>query len=166
MLTGAARADALGDVPLREYIRLHVVAEDDSAAAQELKLKVRDACLGTARALLSDCDSADEAWRRINANLDALASAAENRARTQGYTGAVTAQTGWFEFPDRFYGTVFVPAGTYRALRVVLGTGEGHNWWCVLYPTLCLPEGMSADEPIQFHSAVWDWFCDLFGGGR
>ena len=69
-----------------------------------------------------------------------------------------------FEFPDRRYGGVFVPAGDYRALRVVIGAGEGHNWWCVLYPSLCLPEG--AEGEMRFHSAILDWLRGLLGGGR
>ena len=115
-----ARAASLADVPVGEYIRLHVVAEDDGEAAQALKLEVRDACLIAARALLADCGSADEAWARI--------------------------------------------AGDYRAVRVVIGAGEGHNWWCVLYPSLCLPEG--AEGEMRFHSVILNWLRGLLGGGR
>ena len=161
-----ARAGVLESVPVCDYIRLHVVAEDDSAAAQALKLEVRDACLAAARALLSDCDGADEAWRRIGENLPLLSDAAMRRARELGYEGAVAAQTGVFDFPDRHYGGVFVPAGAYRALRVVIGEGEGHNWWCVLYPSLCLPENVEPGAPVVFHSAILDWLRGLLGGGR
>ena len=152
-----ARAASLNDVPVSQYIRLHVVAADDGAAAQALKLKVRDACLEAARALLMDCDDADEAWRRINDNLETLSAAAEARARALGYAGEVRSQTGEFDFPDRRYGALFVPAGRYRALRVVLGSGEGRNWWCVLFPSLCLPQGVEPGAPLRFHSTVWDW---------
>lgn len=148
---------ASGETAVGEYIRLHVVTEDDGAAAQALKLKVRDACLEAARALLMDCDDADEAWRRINDNLETLSAAAEARARALGYAGEVEAQLGVFDFPDRRYGALFVPAGRYRALRVVLGSGEGRNWWCVLFPSLCLPQGVEPGAPIRFHSTVWDW---------
>ena len=81
-----------------------------------------------------------------------------------GYAGEVDAAAGVFEFPDRRYGGVFVPAGDYRALRVVIGAGEGHNWWCVLYPSLCLPEG--AEGEMRFHSVILDWLRGLLGGGR
>ena len=167
LLSGAARAaEGLGDVPVADYIRLHVVAEDNSEAAQSLKLKVRDACLEAARALLADCDSAEEAWRLIGENLEPLADAARSRARELGYDGPVEAQPGVFDFPDRHYGGLFVPAGQYRALRVVIGAGEGHNWWCVLYPSLCLPEDVDSGEPVHFHSALLDWLREIFGGGR
>jgi len=162
----AARAVAPEEVPVSDYIRLHVVAEDDSAAAQALKLEVRDACLAEARALLAGCDSPDAAWAILGENLPALERAAADRARALGYEGPVTARTGVFPFPDRHYGGVFVPAGDYRALRVVIGAGEGHNWWCVLYPSLCLPEGVDPDRPIRFHSAILDWLRAVLGVGR
>lgn len=166
LAAGTARAAGLGDVPVSEYIRLHVVAEDDGEAAQALKLEVRDACLAAARALLVGCGDADEAWRRVGENLGALEAAATQRARALGYGGAVCAETGVFEFPDRHYGGVFVPAGQYRALRVVIGAGAGHNWWCVLYPSLCLSEGADTGEGIRFHSALLDWLRGWMGGGR
>ena len=146
-------------------VRLHVVASDDGEAAQALKLKVRDACLGEARGLLADCDSADAAWARINDRLSDLARAASAEARRQGYGGAVTAETGVFPFPERQYGGVRVPAGRYRALRVVIGEGRGENWWCVLYPSLCLPEADPEGEPPRLYSALWNWLKGLFGGG-
>ena len=160
----AGMAAGAEEVPVADYIRLHVVAEDDGDAAQALKLKVRDACLRAARALLADCDSADEAWRRVNDNLEALEAAAADRARALGFEGPVTAETGVFDFPDRHYGGVFVPAGRYRALRVVLGAGQGRNWWCVLYPSLCYPEDVDPARPVRFHSIVLDWLRGLFGG--
>ena len=160
---GAAGSEGSSRVPVSAYIRLHVLAADDGAAAQALKLEVRDAVLAAARALLSDCGGADEAWERIGRNVAALEAAAAARARELGYEGPVRAETGVFDFPDRHYGAVFVPAGPYRALRVVIGAGEGHNWWCVLYPSLCVPEG---ETPTAFHSALLDWLQSWLGGGR
>ena len=157
-----ARAEGLSDVPVSAYIRLHVVAADDSAAAQALKLEVRDATLAAARTLLEDCDDADTAWARIGENVDALESAAAARARALGYQGPVAAETGVFDFPDRHYGAVFVPAGRYRALRVVIGEGEGHNWWCVLYPSLCVPE---SEGPVICDWTLLGWVMRLLGGG-
>ena len=164
--TGAARGEAPGEVPVSQYIRLHVVAADDGAAAQALKLQVRDAVLAAARPLLADCGDADEAWRRIGEHVDALEDVAARRARALGYDGPVAAGTGVFDFPDRHYGGVFVPAGRYRALRVVIGGGKGHNWWCVLYPSLCLPEDVDPGAPIRFHSVLLDWLRGLLGGGH
>ena len=166
MLLGtAARAAGAADVPAADYIRLHVVAEDDGEAAQTLKLKVRDAVLDAARPLLAGCPDADAAWERVCDNGLALRLAAQDRARDEGFAGPVNAETGVFEFPDRDYGGVRVPAGEYRALRVVIGAGKGHNWWCVLYPTLCLQGDAAPGEPVAFHSVIWDWLRRLFGGG-
>ena len=145
-----------------DCVRLHVIASDDTAAAQALKLKVRDAVLASARELLKDADSADAAWHLVGEGMDILEHAALQCARVEGYAGPVRCEIGVFPFPDRNYGDVFVPAGNYRALRVILGEGEGHNWWCVLYPSLCDPETMEG-KPV-FYSAIWEWLKGLFGG--
>ena len=142
-----------------------MVAADDSASAQALKLKVRDACLAAARPLLAGCADAGDAWARVNARLGELARAASAAARREGFPGAVTVETGVYAFPERQYGDALVPAGRYRALRVVIGEGQGRNWWCVLYPSLCLPEAYADGQPVRFHSALWDWLRRLFGGG-
>ncbi len=154
------------DVPVSDYIRLHVLAEDDGEAAQALKLEVRDACLTATRALLADCATPDEAWATLNDNLALVTLAARLRALACGYGGDLTAETGVFDFPDRRYGAIDVPAGQYRALRVVIGAGEGRNWWCVLYPSLCLEGDSAPGEPVRFHSTILNWLRDLLGGGR
>ena len=141
-----------------ELIRLHVVASDDGEAAQALKLEVRDAVLDEAREILRGCADADEAFDRLTESLGELERAAAGRAREAGYFGAVRAETGTFDFPEREYAGVVVPAGEYRALRVVLGAGEGKNWWCVLFPTLC-----AAGDG---ESILGRWFAGLLGGGR
>ncbi len=163
-MTARAAGEGLAGVPVADYVRLHVIANDDGEAAQALKLKVRDGVLAEARALLADCADADAAWAIVNDNLDALASAAREAAAAEGYGGSVTAETGRFDFPDRRYGDVLVAAGRYRALRVVIGAGEGRNWWCVLYPTMCLTEDCAPGEPVVFHSVLLDWLRGLFGG--
>ena len=68
-------------------------------------------------------------------------------------------------FPTRVYGGAVVPAGNYRALRVIIGEGKGHNWWCVLYPSLCYPEAWVEGDG-ALYSSVWRWFQSLFGGDR
>ena len=94
-------------MPVSQYIRLHVVAADDGAAAQALKLEVRDAVLAAVRPLVADCGDADEAWQRIGENVDALEAVVAQKARALGYDGPVAAGTGVFEFPDRQYGALF-----------------------------------------------------------
>ena len=150
-----------------DYVRLHVIAADDTAAAQALKLVVRDAVLDRARELLKDAADAESAWRTVLKNVSTLERAARDRALAWGYDGPVRCDAGIFPFPERVYGEVRVPAGDYRALRVVIGSGEGHNWWCVLYPSLCVPSEMSSEVPADgpvFYSAIWNWLRHIFGG--
>ena len=143
---------------LPEMVRLHVVAEDDSPQAQALKLELRDVCLRCAEACLWDAEDADEAYRRLENHLSDFEAACTARARELGYAGEIRAETGTFDFPDRIYGSVKVPAGEYRALRVTIGAGEGHNWWCVLYPSLCvLDEADAASADAPSYSRVWNW---------
>ena len=161
LLLGAAARPARAE-PDRGFVRLHVVAASNSTADQAAKLRVRDACLRRAREVLADCPDADAAWRTLRADREGFARAA--RAAAPGTL--VRVQTGVFPFPDRVYGNVLVPAGEYRALRVVLGPGAGHNWWCMLYPSLCvLDENVYAsgeDVEIEFYSAVWEWLQQIF----
>ena len=139
-------------------IRLHVIADSDLPEDQAVKLEIRDAVLIRAGELLSGCESADSAWEVLSFSLPDLLDAAAVRARRLGCDDRISVQLGVFDFPDRTYGDVVVPAGEYRALRVIIGAGEGKNWWCVLYPGLCLP----ADG--GYHSALLDWLRDWFGG--
>ena len=152
MLLLPVRASAQPD-----YIRLHVVAASDSLSDQAIKLAVRDGVRKCAAALLADCADPDSAYEVICAGRDELLAAAQEAARAAGYTGSVSAETGVFSFPDRTYGDELVPAGDYRALRIVLGEGEGRNWWCVIYPSLCLPEDADTDLPVEFYSSVCRW---------
>ena len=155
ILTGAtAKAESPSQPePLSPLIRLHVIAENDTPQAQRLKLRVRDAVLEYAKLALKDCTTEEEAWQRINS----LKPEFETVARTAAGQ-KTTAQTGVFPFPDRTYAGTTVPAGRYRALRIIIGPGEGRNWWCVLYPSLCLPsEG-------GYYSLFGRWLDKLFGG--
>lgn len=150
----SARAESPSQTePLSPLIRLHVIAENDSRPAQRLKLRVRDAVLQYANLALQDCASEAEAWQRVQ-SLQAEFEAVARTAAGQ----EVTALTGVFPFPDRTYAGTTVPAGQYRALRIIIGPGEGRNWWCVLYPSLCLPsEG-------GYYSLLGRWLEKLLGG--
>lgn len=64
-------------------------------------------------------------------------------------------------FPDRVYARELVPAGDYRAIRITIGKGEGRNWWCMVYPSMCLPEDADVDAPVEFYSSVCRWFMRL-----
>ena len=113
-------------------IRLHVVANSDSDRDQEEKLKVRDAVLQKVAALTADCRSAEAARAALAAHLDELREAAQSRTRN-----TVSVQLGEEDFATRYYDTFTLPAGVYSSLRVNIGAAQGHNWWCVVFPSLC-----------------------------
>lgn len=146
------------------WVRLHVVADGNSAYQQALKLQVRNACLECAAVCLADAEDADSAYILLEESLPIFENAALCRAREAGYTGSVRAEVGIFSFPERIYGNIVVPEGQYRALRVVIGGGEGHNWWCVLYPSLCfLDESVQTDEELPPSEGL---FYELFAKWR
>lgn len=120
-----------------KVLRLHVLANSDSEADQALKLKVRDSVLETASAILADCPDRETAERRLSAALPEIEDAARARIAAEGGKQMVTAELRPTVFPTREYEDFTLPAGEYLALRVVLGEGEGRNWWCVVFPPLC-----------------------------
>lgn len=115
-------------------VRLHVIAASDDATEQAIKLDVRDAVLSYLEPKLDSAADIAGAEALIEANLDGIAAAAESAA--QGREVNVT--LGEEYYPTREYDTFSLPAGRYQSLRVTLGEGAGHNWWCVVFPPLCL----------------------------
>jgi len=121
-----------------DVLRLHVIAESDSDEDQALKLKVRDAVLECVSAEVENCGSFLEAYAAVEAMTDAIAASAEQCVSENGGDCSVKVVLGREAYPRRDYGSACLPAGVYPSLRVVLGEGEGKNWWCVLFPTVCL----------------------------
>lgn len=122
-----------------KVLRLHVLAASDSEEDQQLKLRVRDSVLTSAQAILAGETQKDTAQRKLANNLDTLRAAAEEEIKKNGYSYPVTVELGKTDFPTRTYDNVTLPAGQYNAVRVIIGSGEGKNWWCVMFPPLCLP---------------------------
>ena len=116
-----------------KLIRLHVVANSDSDEDQAVKLRVRDAVLQAAQPYVTGPD----AEGALAENLGALERAAAKALRSLGREDAVSVTLQNEAFPTRAYETFSLPAGVYRTLRVTIGAGAGHNWWCVVFPTLC-----------------------------
>ena len=115
-------------------VRLHVLAVSDAPEEQAVKLRVRDAVLTYLAPRLADVHDADEAGAVLASSLDLIRTAAESAAGGR----AVRVSLGEERYPTRDYAGFTLPAGRYRSLRVVLGEGQGHNWWCVVFPPLCL----------------------------
>ncbi len=129
-------------------LRLHVLANSDHPDDQKLKLKVRDAILERATQLLEETDSRADAIEQIQNNLDALTDAAELAIAEAERTDSVRLELGEEVYPTKIYEACCFPSGTYASLRVIIGEGKGENWWCVLFPPMCLSAatGESAEE--------------------
>ncbi len=121
-----------------QVLRLHVVANSDSQQDQALKLQVRDAVLAQASPLLEGVTSQAQAEEVLTPHLEELGQTARAVLDRAGCQDAVTVclENQWF--PTKVYDGFSLPAGTYRALRIVIGAGRGQNWWCVVFPPLCL----------------------------
>jgi stage II sporulation protein R len=126
-----------------EVIRLHVLANSDSEEDQANKLAVRDAILAAYREELAVASKA-EAEERVASLLPAIKQLAEQTLMAQGAPAPVTVTFSDEVYPERVYGELHFPAGTYRSLRVLIGEGSGQNWWCVLFPPLCV--GAATEE--------------------
>ena len=135
-VTACAALQAQSQRMAEKIIRLHVVANSDSDADQAVKLCVRDAVLREAQRALSGASDAKQA---ILTDLPALEAAANAELRRQGSGDTACVSFRRELFPTREYDTFSLPAGVYDSLRVTIGQGEGHNWWCVIFPSLCVP---------------------------
>ena len=129
---------------IRESVlRLHVLANSDSDADQALKLQVRDAVLEEGAHIFDGSLTAGEAEQAIEQALPQLERAARSEVMKRGYTYEVHITVSEEYFDTRTYeDEVTLPAGRYRAVRVIIGSGEGHNWWCVMYPNMCFSNTM------------------------
>ncbi len=119
-------------------IRLHVLANSDSEEDQAVKLKVRDALLEVTVPLLENCTDRDLAEEIIKENMETLRAVAEQTVRESGSNDAVTIHLSRETYPRKNYESFCFPGGEYLSLRVCIGEAEGRNWWCCLFPPLCL----------------------------
>lgn len=120
-------------------IRLHVIANSDSAEDQALKLKVRDAVVKYVQDN-NDSDTVELSRQFLEINKHRLEKIAEGVIAAQGYDYGADADLGVCFIPEKTYGDITFPAGNYEAMNITLGNGDGQNWWCVLFPPLCLLE--------------------------
>lgn len=128
------------EAPENQYdgiIRLHVIANSNSESDQELKLKVRDEIISQVNGL-NETGNIEESRESIESQLGDLENAASRVIRENGCNYKAAAELGVRWIPEKSYGDMHFPAGNYEALTITLGKGEGENWWCVLFPPLCL----------------------------
>ena len=119
-------------------IRLHVLANSDTKEDQALKLQVRDAILEVTAPLLADCSDVETAQKILESNQETLEKVAHLVIEEQGYDYPVAIRFGNEQYPTRTYDSFCFPAGEYLSMRVCIGQAEGQNWWCCLFPPLCL----------------------------
>ena len=145
LLSFTGLAGASEDIP-NHILRLHVLANSDTSEDQELKLAVRDRILAESEGIFFGVHTKEEAEDAVTEHIGCLEAAAHDEIQKHGYSYPVEIRLENTYFPTRQYGEITLPAGRYDALRVKIGKAEGHNWWCVLYPMLCLPAAQPQEE--------------------
>jgi stage II sporulation protein R len=120
-----------------KLIRLHVVANSDSEEDQSLKLAVRDEILDYLSPKLKSVSDREEAVELVESEIGSIKKIAEDKIKSLGYDYAVKITLRTETFPTTQYSTFSLPAGEYLSLRVIIGDGAGHNWWCVVFPPVC-----------------------------
>ena len=127
--------------------RLHIIANSDSSADQELKLKVRDNIINYMNTLTSSSSDKKDVISMVNNHLDSFKEIALNTIKGNGYNYDVNIEIGNFHFPTKSYGDISFPAGNYDALKIEIGDAIGQNWWCVLFPPLCFVNSSTGIVP-------------------
>nr|WP_092068185.1 stage II sporulation protein R [Dendrosporobacter quercicolus]NSL46989.1 stage II sporulation protein R [Dendrosporobacter quercicolus DSM 1736]SDL71711.1 stage II sporulation protein R [Dendrosporobacter quercicolus] len=139
-----------------ELIRLHVLANSDNPEDQQLKLKVRDAIIADLAPQLEHLTEPEAARRVVQDNQNRIVDIAKQVLSENGCNYPVDIQFGLFDFPVKSYGNFVLPAGKYEAVRILIGSAEGKNWWCVLFPPLCFIDvtNATAVPAVQGKAAV------------
>lgn len=170
---GVAIFAMLALVPVREpdpgddrqihegVVRFHVIAKSDQPVDQELKLKVRDTVLDYLRPNLEGVQDQEAAAVVIQEKLPQIEEVAVQTLRSHGCSDLVQVYYGTFDFPVRVYGPLTFPEGKYQSLRIVLGEGEGKNWWCCLFPPLCFVDLTSSAQQLQEEKKPDNDLCQL-----
>lgn len=120
-----------------KLIRFHVIANSDGEADQSLKLKVRDEVLKYIQPILKESESVEQSRKILNEKNDEILQIAEKVIKDNGYDYKVESTLSNEYFPVKTYGNITLPQGQYEAYRIIIGNGEGQNWWCVMFPPIC-----------------------------
>lgn len=130
-----------------DVLRFHILAASDSTADQTLKLQVRDVFLSTLRNALSADAGKQDIINYVNCEKSKLESSLNSFIKNQGVSDTVNIQTANVHFPRRTYGSLTFPCGNYDTVQIYIGPAKGHNWWCVLYPSLCFTDESGPSLP-------------------
>jgi len=159
-IIAAAGVIMFSPVPVKPF-RIHILANSDGAADQQVKLSVRDAVINACAQGIKDCKNAAQAEEYIRNNLGIIIETADGILKEKGFAYRASATVGKYRFPERTYGNVVYPQGEYEAVRIMLGEGKGANWWCVIFPPLCLSGQDGADA--RYTSLFAELWEDIFG---
>lgn len=143
-----------------EYLRIHVRANSNDAADQDVKYKVKDEVVKFITPYAAECVDKGTALSLLSGILDQIEDLCDEILKRNGFSYTSRASLRQEEFPTRVYGDVTLEAGLYDALIIELGTGTGDNWWCVIYPPLCFT---SATTDLRYRSAIYDILRKFFG---
>ncbi|MBE6851454.1 MAG: stage II sporulation protein R [Ruminococcus sp.] len=142
---------------LREdVLRLHILANSDTDEDQALKLSVRDALLEQSDILFSGCDTPEEIRKRAIEQKETIRLIAQAVVDENGYDDVVRVQLVHMAFDEKQYEEITMPAGDYDALRILIGEAEGQNWWCVMYPPLCIPAASQVTADTETAESYFD----------
>ena len=144
--SGVNKTVAAGNEIRSETLRLHIIANSDSEEDQQLKLKIRDAVLEATGELFAEVSGKTEAVAAAEYSSDDIKAIAKEIIASEGFDYEVQVEVTEMWFETRSYEGFTLPAGDYDAVRIIIGEGEGKNWWCVMYPALCIP---GAEKPLE-----------------
>ncbi|MBQ6717577.1 MAG: stage II sporulation protein R [Clostridia bacterium] len=139
----------------QNVLRLHIIANSDEACDQELKLAVRDEILKNSVDIFKDCSDVASACEMAQTQLDNIGAIANNVIKENGFNYDADVSVGDAYFDTREYDDFTLPAGTYKSLIVNLGDGKGKNWWCVVFPCVCVPtaDGAELSDSVSIEAA-------------
>lgn len=163
VLSSAVSTDKTCDEIKDKILRLHVIANSDTEEDQSLKLKVRDELLRAGSELFEGTATAENAAEISKSEIGYLTDIAQGVINENGFDYEAKIEVGKSRFPTREYENITLPAGEYTAVRVILGEGEGHNWWCVMFPPMCLP---AAENETDLDDVLSDEAIDFVESGR
>lgn len=138
-----------------EYLRIHIRANSNSVVDQNVKYKVKDEIVETLIPLLSEIESFDEAKQKMREHFDLIEESANRVLKEEGFSYKSSAKIDNEYFPTRTYENVTLQEGYYDALIVELGSGEGNNWWCIVFPAFCFTKTQNSDN-YEYISLIWE----------
>lgn len=137
----------------KDVLRLHIIANSDSKEDQALKLKVRDAVIKSGQVLFESAESIEQAKQMARLNLEKIKQTAVHELQKNHCADSVTVRLTSAFFETRYYDGFTLPAGEYEALQIIIGKGEGHNWWCVMFPELCFAAAGAVEKTDALNDA-------------